>query len=261
MLYYNVIIAWTLFYMWVSITSHLPWADCAPEWSTESCYSYQAADECHSKNWTYFNRTCHPPSTMMDHAMRAINGTLLSSLGANSTSPHNLYNNHTTSSSISSSTISSTTSSSVSTTPNPALNSNVQDKTTPAEEYFTHYVLTQSQGIDETGEINPSLAVSLFVAWLIVFLCLSKGVQSSGKVVYFTALFPYVVLVILFFRGITLPGAYDGIMFYVKPDWGRLMRAQVWGDAAVQIFFALSPAWGGLITLASYNKFHNNCYQ
>lgn len=35
---------------------------------------------------------------------------------------------------------------------------------------------------------------------------------------------------------------------------------QVWGDAAVQIFFALSPAWGGLITLSSYNKFSNNCY-
>jgi len=35
----------------------------------------------------------------------------------------------------------------------------------------------------------------------------------------------------------------------------------VWGDAAVQIFFALSPAWGGLITLSSYNKFSNNCYK
>ena len=36
---------------------------------------------------------------------------------------------------------------------------------------------------------------------------------------------------------------------------------KVWGDAAVQVFFALSPAWGGLITLASYNKFTNNCYR
>ncbi|KAF7991044.1 hypothetical protein HCN44_000859 [Aphidius gifuensis] len=41
----------------------------------------------------------------------------------------------------------------------------------------------------------------------------------------------------------------------------RLTTAKVWGDAAVQIFFALSPAWGGLITLSSYNKFDNNCYK
>lgn len=39
-----------------------------------------------------------------------------------------------------------------------------------------------------------------------------------------------------------------------------IVLSQVWGDAAVQIFFALSPAWGGLITLSSYNKFSNNCY-
>lgn len=111
-----------------------------------------------------------------------------------------------------------------------------------------------------------------------MFLCLCKGVQSSGKVVYFTALFPYVVLVILFVRGVTLPGAGSGILFYLKPDWKQLANAQVcflfnffllinvlyfkvWGDAAVQIFFALSPAWGGLITLSSYNKFSNNCYK
>lgn len=35
--------------------------------------------------------------------------------------------------------------------------------------------------------------------------------------------------------------------------------AQVWGDAAIQIFYSLSAAWGGLITLSSYNKFNNNC--
>ena len=58
-----------------------------------------------------------------------------------------------------------------------------------------------------------------------------------------------------------LPGAEEGILFYLTPDWRRLTSAKVWGDAAVQIFFALSPAWGGLITLSSYNKFTNNCYK
>ena len=58
-----------------------------------------------------------------------------------------------------------------------------------------------------------------------------------------------------------LPGADEGILYYLTPDWKRLAHAKVWGDAAVQIFFALSPAWGGLITLSSYNQFTNNCYK
>ena len=33
---------------------------------------------------------------------------------------------------------------------------------------------------------------------------------------------------------------------------------KVWGDAAIQIFFALGPGWGGIITAASFNPFFNN---
>ncbi len=45
-----------------------------------------------------------------------------------------------------------------------------------------------------------------------------QGIQSSGKVVYFTALFPYVILSIFFVRGITLKGAGAGLAHMFYPD-------------------------------------------
>lgn len=44
---------------------------------------------------------------------------------------------------------------------------------------------------------------------------------------YFTALFPYIVLIVLLAHGVTLPGAKDGIVYYLKPDWSKLGEAQV----------------------------------
>ena len=117
---------------------------------------------------------------------------------------------------------------------------------------------------ENVGGLRWQLVLSLAIAWLIVCLCLIKGVQSSGKVVYFTALFPYLVLVILLIRGATLDGAYDGILFYVYPTQEKLqglLNINVWSAAATQIFYSLGPSFGGLITLASYNKFSNNCHR
>lgn len=81
--------------------------------------------------------------------------------------------------------------------------------------------------------------------------------EQVGKVSYFTAPFPYVLLTILFVRGVTLPGASNGIKFFLYPEWNRLLDLKVWADAAIQMFFGLGPGWGGLVNMASFNNFRN----
>ncbi|GFS10604.1 transporter [Elysia marginata] len=101
----------------------------------------------------------------------------------------------------------------------------------------------------------------LGLAWLVLFFSLRKGVETSGKIVYFMATFPYVVLVALLIRGVTLEGYMKGIEFYIIPEWEKLKDVNVWREAATQIFYSLGPAFGTLITMASYNPFRHNCYR
>uniref|UniRef100_A0A182MU02 Transporter n=1 Tax=Anopheles culicifacies TaxID=139723 RepID=A0A182MU02_9DIPT len=129
---------------------------------------------------------------------------------------------------------------------------------TPADEFFHNEILHISEGIDHMGGIVWPLLVCDLIAWIVIFGCIAKGVQSVGKVVYFTATFPFVILAVLLVRGVTLPGALEGIKFYIMPEWSQLRNLRVWADAAIQIFFSLGPGWGGIVNMASYNQFKNN---
>ncbi|XP_033756245.1 sodium- and chloride-dependent glycine transporter 2-like [Pecten maximus] len=132
---------------------------------------------------------------------------------------------------------------------------------TSEEEFWQYKVLEMSSGIDVLGHIPWHLAVCFLAGWTLVTLCLVKGVKSMGKVVYVTATLPYILLTVILIRASFLPGAMDGILFFLTPDFEKLKEPQVWVEAALQVFYSLCPAWGQLIIIASYNKFHNNCYR
>jgi solute carrier family 6 amino acid transporter-like protein 5/7/9/14 len=43
-------------------------------------------------------------------------------------------------------------------------------------------VLDITKGIDEMGGIRWQLALCLLLAWVLVCICLAKGIKTSGKV-------------------------------------------------------------------------------
>uniref|UniRef100_H2YRE5 Transporter n=1 Tax=Ciona savignyi TaxID=51511 RepID=H2YRE5_CIOSA len=131
----------------------------------------------------------------------------------------------------------------------------------PTNYFWYRDTLDISHTIEDGGEQNWRMVVVLFVAWVIVFLGMNKGIKSSGKVMYFATLFPYIVLIAFFIRGMTLDGAIDGVKYMFSPDVSvsRLKDADVWREAATQIFFSLGLGYGSIIAYSSYNQPKNNC--
>lgn len=101
----------------------------------------------------------------------------------------------------------------------------------------------------------------LAISWAMVFLILVKGVKSSGKASYVLAFFPYFVLSILLARALTLPGAMNGIKYFLTPQWDKILEPKVWYAAVTQVFFSLSVCFGNIIMYSSYNKFEHNVYR
>ncbi|XP_033168882.1 sodium-dependent nutrient amino acid transporter 1 [Drosophila mauritiana] len=131
-----------------------------------------------------------------------------------------------------------------------------------SELYFLNVVIKEKLDIsDGVGDPDWKLTLALFVAWVVIFLVIMRGVKSSGKAAYFLALFPYVVLFVLLIRAVTLEGARDGILFFLEPQWGELLNPTVWKEAVVQCFFSLAVGSGPIIMFASYNRFDHGIYR
>ncbi|XP_064101321.1 sodium-dependent nutrient amino acid transporter 1-like isoform X1 [Macrobrachium nipponense] len=143
------------------------------------------------------------------------------------------------------------------------LTSNSSTRVSAAEEYFKKVVLkVDPQGFDNgLGSPDMHLALCLLLSWIFVFLSQVKGVKSTGKAAYFTAIFPYVVLLIMLIRGLTLPGAFKGVLYFITPRWKKLLDPGVWYAAVDQCFFSLSVGFGMVTIFSSYNPFRQNVYR
>jgi solute carrier family 6 amino acid transporter-like protein 5/7/9/14 len=199
-LYYNVIIAWAFFYTFASLTSRLPWADCDNWFNSPDCFLPERSRECEALGLVWWNSTCTAATTFCTAALHLPglhNATHCLGDAAGSFGPVGI--------------------------------ATARHGVSPAEEYFRNYMLLMEEdtSLDNLGSMNWRLVGCLALSWIICLACLIRGVKSCGKVVWFTAIFPYIVLILLFIRGVTLPGAMTGIEFYVSPNWSKLLSVHV----------------------------------
>lgn len=121
--------------------------------------------------------------------------------------------------------------------------------------------LNISGDMAEVGQVQWHLFATLILAWILVYIVIYKGIHQSGKIIWVMAMFPYVILTILFGYGLSLPGAFDGISFYITPQWHMLKEAKIWVAAGTQLLFTYGIGIGTNIALGSYNPTNHNFYR
>ncbi|XP_008313878.1 sodium- and chloride-dependent betaine transporter-like [Cynoglossus semilaevis] len=125
-------------------------------------------------------------------------------------------------------------------------------------EFWRYRVIRESEDLS-LGVVNWDLALILFGSWTLCFLCTWKGIRLLGKVVYLTVGFSCLLLVIFFFRVVSLPGASLGLKYFFYPSIDHIAQASTWIEAASHVLYSCSASLGIAIALGSYNRYNNNC--
>jgi len=123
---------------------------------------------------------------------------------------------------------------------------------TAAGGYFYGEILNLSSGPTALGGLQWPIVGALAAVWVILFFIMFKGARVIGKVAVWTVIIPWVLLLVLLVRGLTLPGAIDGLNYYLAPDFGALTNPDLWFGAFSQIAFTLSLGMAGMYAYGSF---------
>jgi neurotransmitter:Na+ symporter, NSS family len=119
--------------------------------------------------------------------------------------------------------------------------------------FFVGDFLGLTDGPFQLGGFRGIIVATTVLAWLISFVVLYAGVKAGiekANKIFMPLLI--IILLIVMIRGITLPGAGDGLEMLFKPDFSKILDGRVWVAAYGQIFFTLSIAFAIMITYSSY---------
>jgi NSS family neurotransmitter:Na+ symporter len=120
-----------------------------------------------------------------------------------------------------------------------------------AKLFFNETYLGRTAG-PNLGAIRWNIVAPLAITWAAMYFCIFRGVRLVGKIVWLTVPLPWLMLLVLTIRGLTLQGSMQGLAYYLDPVWSELAKPITWRYAFGQVFFSLSLAYGIMITYASF---------
>ena len=115
-------------------------------------------------------------------------------------------------------------------------------------------MLKATPDLNQMGYPVPRVVLCYFLVFVISYLCCIKGIKSSGKVAYVTATTPYILLIVLLVKGLTLDGASTGLKFLFVPNWSKLGDMNAWSFAATQVIYAIGIGFGPMMYLSSASQ-------
>lgn len=120
------------------------------------------------------------------------------------------------------------------------------------DSYFTDFITVAQTGV--MGSPFFWFVIYVLITAAVVLMGVNKGIEKGS-----TIMMPVLILlcIIVAVYSLTLPGAIDGLKFYLLPDFSKFSVSTVLG-AMGQLFYSNSLAMGIMITYGSYMKKEDN---
>lgn len=134
-----------------------------------------------------------------------------------------------------------------------------------SEEYWFSNILGLQPKAGEEG-VNKGIQINLLgsyvLTWAAIYFSVAFGKNFLSKVTVVTVLAPVALVILLVCRTAFLPGAKEGILYYIgKFEGKKLLDLNVWANALSQCLFSLSPGFGTALTMSSYTRRKEDVYR
>lgn len=93
--------------------------------------------------------------------------------------------------------------------------------------------------------------IAMFIGSIIIYRGIVKGIEKANKILVSSLI---IILVILLFRAVTLPNAFEGIKYFFTPKLEYIIDYKVWLNALTQNAWDTGAGWGLILTYAVYMK-------